>query len=701
MAGLKLQCPVEMVRIRNLSGMFSHLFAGILVFTVWRIFGMPFPATLGRLIPLAWITGGLLYGKGTIPRTTLPLLAIFLLTALFWRTAEGMEVVITSTALIGLFPGLIAISKKRLGILRAIIPILPLLILIVPFSGDEPHHATITEQMVNPGEGKFGNLTYQIGDPSSEINHHMKYYPALMIPGYWMGVPGVRLMNILFALFAAFLLEKLLRKRGYEHSAFIAFLGLILFPGVGVLGLVYPGWLVIALFLFALMKSDEKYGLLRIFLIALVITAVKFRFAAFGLGLIAARFLETPGRKKYKILLVTIAGIALILALDIFLFDGRFAMVRYGNSEFLKTIVANLYFRLHTIAFALVSSILDIEGGLFFRAPWIILAFAGLPALKKEHPRLFLYLGIPTLFYVLTLLVWVPTDWHGLPTPVGRMMLPVLPLFLASAGMLLRTRGAKLLIWLSILISVLNIVHPVLRFNDADGTDVMITELTGINSNITQYLPSMIRPDPLIYGAWILIFALLVYVVAKKKSGIPYILLAIVVFLGAASEWDKSVWEAEDIPTEYRPHCILYGKRDPLNRKFWIFSLERMLYLSGSDDIVTLPLKDSDADSITVSIDYIPFARKGAENTPGISLSCGGKTVYVIEPAVPYDSPDWLKFISGGRREFEYAPEFVRKVSINVTLPRSGTCDSLVIMTTEIPDNYFGEGIYLDRIEIH
>ena len=693
--------PITMVRQRDFTGMLFHLFSGVLIFTIWRVFGMPFPGTLGRLIPLAWFIGGLLYGKGRIPRMTMPLLCVFLLTTLFWRTAEGMELIVTSTALLGLFPGMLEISKKRLGILRAVIPLLPMLILLVPFSGDEPHHATITEQMVNPGAGKFGNLTYQIGDPSAEVNHHMKYYPALMIPGYWLGVPGVRMMNVIFALFAAFLMAKLLRERGYRHSSYIAFLGLILFPGVGVLGLVYPGWLVIALFLFAITKSDEKHRLFFIFLIALVVTAVKFRFAAFGIGLIAACFLETRGMKKYKILLTAILGIALLLAMDIFIFNGRFAMVRYGNSEFLRTIVANLYFRPHTILFAILSSVLDVESGLLFRAPWIILAFAGLPALKKRHPRLFLYLGLPTLLYVLTLLIWVPTDWHGLPTPVGRMMLPTLPLFLASAGMLLESRSAKLLIWISILIAVVSIVHPVLRFNDADGTDVMITELMGVGSNISSYLPSMIRPDILIFGTWILIFALLVYLSARKIRGVPFILLAIIVFLGASSDWDKSVWEAEDIPTAYRSDCILFGKRDPLNRKFWIFSLERMLYLSGVDDIVSIPLPDSDKDSISVTIDYIPFAGEDAVAVAGISVSCGNRIVEIFEPVIRQESPDWLDFITGGRRELEYTPPYIESVTVNTVLPRTGTDDTLIITTTEISNNYSGEGIYLDRIEIH
>ncbi len=106
------------------SGMIFHAASSVLIFFIWRITGMPSPGLLGRLIPLSWLITALLYGKGGIPRLSIYLLAVFTVFSLFWTVDTGFEVIVAACGLMGIFPGLLALSSRRFGIILALLPLI-------------------------------------------------------------------------------------------------------------------------------------------------------------------------------------------------------------------------------------------------------------------------------------------------------------------------------------------------------------------------------------------------------------------------------------------------------------------------------------------------------------------------------------------------------------------------------------------------
>ncbi len=674
-----------------------HAAGGAALLLAWRLTGMPYPGSLGLLVPLAWILTGLLSWRERVSPFSAALLGLFLASSVIWRTDPVVSLLAMALAAGGLMPGLLAVARGKPGPVPAVLPLLPLAILLTPFSGDEPIHATLTERLVAPGAGEFGNISHQIGDPTPGVTHHQYYYPALMVPGYPLGVPGVRAVNALMAMAAGFLFLLLLRKERLEERRLAVFLALAAIPGFGILGVVYPGWAALLVFIAGLLLRERKGGLVILLLVSVALASIKFRFLGLGVGLLLVRFLETGGRRKWAILLGTVGLVAGVLLLDRFLLDGRYFWIRYGNSEFLRALVANVVYRGHEVALAVLSSLVDAEGGLVWKAPWVLLGLAGIPALARRHGRLFLWLLVPTLVYCLTLFVWVPTDWHGMPTPHGRMLLPVVPLLAAAAAMRSREPGGRLLVGLSLAVTALCLVAPGLRFNDADGTDVIATALLGPLSPVHGALPSMVRPELLPFLAWSLAAALAVWLLATGRRGTGALLVASAIVLGSVHAGTSHEWEAEDLTYDLREHCRLYPKNtDPLFRKFWLGSRELMLYLSEDIDRVTLPLPPGEGDSSTVRLELISmFVRE----IPGIRVSCATGTDSLRLASELIFPPQWLEFIMGRFPDLDRSVENFRMLELEFGFPAWPPGDTLVIEPlTDSTGGIQNQGIYLDRI---
>ncbi len=677
------------------SGAMFHIAAAISIFAVWRLLGMPAPGSLGRLIPLSWLITGLIFGKGRASKLSSLLLTIFLVLSLLWAVSTTVEVLAVSFGVMGVFPGLLAVSRKKAGILRAMVPLIPLIVL-VPFVGDEPHYVTITEDFVSPGAGEFGNMRHQQGDPSESIPHHQIFYPLMMIPGYPFSIAGVRGMNLLFALIAVMILSGIYRKNGLNDWKYLSILALLLIPGSATLGLVFPGWVALLFFLLCVRMSDSPRRTFWVLCVAFILVLIKIRFVGVSAGLLIALIISSEGKRKIMFP-AALAGLVILgLLADLIILDGRIFWVRYGNISFLKTVIINPVFRFPEVLLAAGASLVDSESGLLWKAPWILAGLAGLPLLRKKHPDLFLWLGLPAIFYFLFLMIWSINSWAGMPAPSGRILLPIMPVFLASLGCMLKDRNVRLLVWVSLGISAIYFAYPVLRFNHADGTDTLFNLICGQYSSVTEWIPSLVRLNVPVFLSWLVIAGMLIWMIAKRNRFTGTVIIAIVFILVCIAGQKRTAWEAEDIPSEYRSYCSIYPETNySESRIFWLFTREKMLYMSSYEDVVYLPLPSDCGDSVRLEIS---FRSLQSGPIPGIELSCGDfrDSIYISSEVL--EKPEWFVFFRDD--QLDRRPENLEEIHTEFILPVDDNTEIVRISPLNVGHEY-GEmhGIYLDRIE--
>ena len=676
------------------SGALFHIAAAISIFIVWRLLGIPAPGSLGRIIPLSWFITGLVFGKGRTSGLSSLLLSVFLALSMLWAVSHVIEVLAVSFGLLGIFPGLLAVSRKKAGLLRSMVPLIPLIVLI-PFGGDEPHYATITEDFVSPGAGEFGNMHHQTGDPSERISHHQIFYPLLMIPGYPFSVAGVRGMNLLFTLIAVLILSWIFRKNGLKNWKYLSVLGILMIPGSSILGMVFPGWVALLFFLFGVRMAESRQRTFWILCVSFILVMIKIRFVGLSAGLLIALIVSTEGKKKIMFP-AAIAGLVILgLLADLIVLDGHIFWVRYGNIAFLKTVIIQPVYRFPEILLAACSSFVDIESGILWKAPWIIAGLAGLPLLRKNFPDLFLWLGLPAILYLFTLVFWSTNAWAGMPAPSGRMLLPLMPVLLASLGCMLKDRRVDFLIWMSLGISAIYFVYPVLRFNRADGTDALVSLLGGQYSNVSEWIPNAVRFNLSIFAGWLALTGLSVWLLIKRTRhsaiilGIPLLLVAFV------SGQNRIAWEAEDIPSEFRTYCSIYPESINIeDRLLWLFSREKMLLMSNPEDAVVLPIPDNHDDTIRV---FIALRSLQSGPMPGIELSYGNFRDSIYASSGIMEIPEWIG--SEKSKELEHSPENLEEILVQFSFI-ADTTDTIRLSPLSVGDEY-GEkhGIYLDRIE--
>lgn len=656
---------------------------------------MPSPGVLGRLIPLAWLITAIVYGKGDRPAASVQLLGISLLLCLFWAAAPGMFIISSSSALLALFPGLMKVSRRRLGLLMAVIPLAPMVLVLVPFTGDEPHYARITEELFPGGAGRFQEYQHQAGDPGEGFRHHQSLYPALMLPGYPGGMTGIRLMNMLFALGALTVLSRTLRDSGFRKWRELSLLGLLTMPGSGVMGLVYPGWLAVAVFVSAVYMFLRGRRSIWILAAAGALVLIKIRFAGLSLGLLLALLLEYRGRRRATIALLLLSIAAAGLLFDLVFLGGRVFWVRYGNIEFLRTVLVQPLYRSSHLLLALFSTLLDIESGLLWKAPWVLAGLAGLPALRRERRDLFRWLGLPGLLYLLVLIYWTGMNWSGMPTPAGRMLLPLLPLLLASLGMVLKRAGVRVLVWVSMAAGAVYYCHPLLRMNHADGTDALASSLSGAAGSLTGWVPSAVRFSLPVFLVWALVSAVVVWMIARSSGKTGYILAAGFGLLCLAGGTPGNRWEAEDIPASMKDFCQFYPREtEPEHRKYWMFSTQRMLRLHREEDAVRIPVHRDLGDMAEVEITYRSL---GEGRGPGIRLTCGGWSDSLFSISNMQDPPDWTTRIR--EASLERRPENLRELRWSLEMPVTADTLLIEVIPAAGPDHDL-HGIYLDAVTL-
>ncbi len=578
---------------------------------------------------------------------------------------------------------------------RALLPLIPMILLLVPFTGDEPHYASITEDLISAERGRFSEFSSQIGDPVGNYTHHQSFYPALMIPGYYFSVPGLRGMNILYAIVALMLMSMVFRDSGFKNWKKLAVIGFLLVPGCSVLGLIYPGWLALAVFLSAVHASIRSKSSIWVIAAAIILVFVKFRFIGISIGLLAALVIESKGRRKLMLPVTLVCLVVAGLLIDLFILNGRVFWVRYGNIEFIKTIFMQPLYRTPELLIAAGSALVDIESGLLWKAPWVLAGLAGLPLLKRENRKLFIWLGLPALIYFLILIYWTISDWSGMPTPSGRMLLPLLPVLLASLGIMLKRKGVRILVWASLGISAVLFTHPVLRFNHADGTDALVSRIFGPSSSIIEWVPSAVRFDIPLFAGWVIFSAVIVMLLARKSRYTEYAFVSAFLVFCLFGGLEKKSWEAEDLPSEYRSCCTMYpAETDPYSRKFWFFTRERMLRLSRSEDAVILPVPETAGDSLKLTIFHRSLQ---SGSVPGIEISCGEWRDSVYASSEVMQAPRWVTIMKDIK--LPLMPENLQEIRSEFIIPINNCGESIRIKPLGV-EGSLGRfhGIYLDRI---
>lgn len=690
---------------RERTGSLLSLAAAAGVFLAWRVLGMPQPGGMGRLLPLTWALAGLLLGRRDLPRTSVVFLVGFAVLAPFW--AVGQPVFLLASG--SLAAGALALAAAgaeggRLRLALALLALAPLLIVSVPFTGDEPHYAALAESVITDMDlDETNNLNYsdpaigvsiQSGSLSGSVSHHQPLMSLLVAPGLPGGAAGMRTVSILLAVASALALRAVLRRAGCRRAGLAAFLSAALMPGLGVLATLYPGWVAVGLLCAGAWGGIRggRAGIWTLGAAMVLLPLLKLRFAPVSAGLLAAWVVYASPKVRIRTLTAAAVLVVLGLAADRFALGGRLFWIRYGNMTSLLAITHRTSAMLGDILLAPVHALLDGEIGLLFKAPWTAAALAGLPKLWRTRRRAVVWLGLPALAYLLVLFVWLPRTWHSMPTAAGRMMLPVLPLMAASGwSLLLGGSRRRLLLMASLAVAGIYAAAPQLRFNLADGTDALLTALGGAKA--AGLLPSMIRPSAMALGASVCGLIMVLLAVSRRPERTPHAAAAAVALLLLAGSGGGFAWEAEDLSAGMRRGCGLYpATPDPLARYFWFGGQQRLLRMAHPLDRVALPVPP-DADTVELAI----TGRGLAEGGVRVLAACGGpEKAFLVESSL-MDPPAWVRGVRRGRvRRVEMTPGNLRDTTVAITLPVSS--DSAVI---RLERGYAEpEGLYLDRLEV-
>lgn len=634
-------------------------------FLVWRLTGMPSPGWAGRIIPAAWLIAGILSGKMKAGRLEAVIFAGFTIASISWMTAPGAFPVAALAASTGLVAWSIRVVSEKGGrVIPAVLPVLALGLLTAEVNSDEVRFAEIAAGVTGIESSRFGSMNMRSGDIDPSTGHHTMLFPVMLSPGLLAGDWGLRIIPVIICIVAVALLAKL---SGPGPAAAAA----LLYPGFSILGLAMTGWLATGLFTAYLLISRNRRSLVPALAIALLLVALKMRYAGLAAGIVAAEYVCSGKRRGKWILplLIAGAGFALILA-DRFLLGGELFWLRYGNIEMLRTVWVNLFVRTGTTLSSMGWSLVDPEAGLFFRAPWVIPALYGLGRAASRRKDLFLRAVIPAVLYWLVHVIWTATSWHGLPAPAGRMFVPMIPLFALGMSEAWNSRASRVLIAVSAVFTALVIAYPPARANFADGTDTVMSAI-GASTGISMVHHSGF----MLSGALVLFSAVLVLAGEGRR---PMVRL-VPVLLAAALLYslEGSVLQAEDLSADAVSCAPLYpSDPDPVIRSMWLGSRERMLQLSSPEHSLTLNLQSIEDDTLMIT----------ASSAGGL-IAVNGDTIKVETPLM--ELPAEYRLI--GRREApDDRPE--NRHMTDILLPVEPGARAVIV------SHAGGEPVFLDRI---
>ncbi|MFO7627549.1 MAG: hypothetical protein R6V62_09845 [Candidatus Fermentibacteraceae bacterium] len=585
---------------------FACLAAGVWVFLVWRLAGMPDPGGMGRLLPLSWVICSLLsYGCGKSVPAALSM-ALFTIFSLFWRVIPWGWQGAAASAVSGLLVMGFAMAGQRMGIIRAILPVAFLMIATVPFTSDEVRFAEIASDITGTDGYSF---EARPGDPAPGDSHHTRVYPLILAPGTFFGPVGIRIMGLLPLIGCLLMLRVLLTRGGMPSPGMTAVMAALLMPGFTLLGPALSGWTAAAaICAFALLPGGRR-GFWGTLLLSGFLIALKMRYAGAAAGMFVCWYLENNHgcRRRILIPLAVLGLVAMLLVIDRFLLNGGVLWVRYGTAETLTAIGMNLFKRPSMLLRSAFEMLLDVEAGLLPKAPWVIAAMAGMPLFRKSGGKLFGRLALPAFFYIAVHLVWSGESWHGLPSPATRIFLPLVPLLAASLAMVLERKTSRLLIGLSVGVSSLLASVPVSRFNLGSGTDNLMRLIDAASQGV-----SMVRHSEAVLLFWTLVaFVAFLLVRHDRDTGLKALLAGGALALAIPPHPGRM--EAEEAGPLFAHGAMIYPMNpDPGERTHWFFSKQRTLVL------------DHPAQRLYIPCGRLTFRASGE---PGAMLVIGGDTI--------------------------------------------------------------------------
>ena len=690
----------------RMQGLIGHAGGAAALFLGWRFFGLPSPGLEGRLIPLCWLLAGAVAPGARFSKAAAGALLGSVLCFAFWRAGPAVTMAARVLPVAGLFPAMIHSARYRAGLLLSAVPVAPLVILLVPFTGDEPTNAALAQSIIVDHDldtsnnmrqmDRWSPVRLEIADQPG-LSHHMPLFAVLISPGLPFGAAGIRAVCILLSVAAGYAFLALLRKARAPDPSLWALAGLLLLPGAGVFGLAYPDMTAAGLLAAGALLSRGRNGFVAACAVTLLLAALKLRFAPAGVGLMVSTVLERSRRGRLMLSAGAVLLLAAVLSADHFLLGGRLFWLRYGNVEALRLISYRTFDSLPSMAAAPFWMLFDSEAGLVWRAPWVLLAPAGYAAFRARAPQVSRSLLLASVLYIVTILLWLPDTWHSMPTASGRLFVPLLPLLAACAAF--AGRGGRPLLLLSAMPSAFALSMPILRFNLFDGIDRVFDQLgPSLAQTLAGAFPAMLRPDALQAVCWAASGAVLIILAygGRRTATVGFAAACLVAAGALAPRLRPLSWEAESLPPDYRLGCSQYpGSVDPTERMAWPGSQEPLLRLSTEDDAVLLPVPPG-RDSIRVEVSI----RAVSDGDPArMEIICGAADTSIAVPARLAPVPGWLTAVRHGRIQRREVPEAVAETTLVVRLPARGMLLALRC-GRPLPTGPL-EGIYLDRIRIY
>ena len=429
---------------------------------------------------------------------------------------------------------------------------------IYHITGDEPHYLTIATSLIRDGDLEIFNnyrdkdylpfYPWHLGDPRDPEDMHALYgtggnlyskhsigLPLMIVPAMWLGGHGLAIgfMMALSALLSTELWRLALdvttsQSEASSHTGRwrvgIAtatwFLVVTASPLLFYSDQFYPevpGALLVAVALRALLPNTlGTASFVRLALVVSLLPWFHLRYIPIATviatwGLIRWVFPGGSGpRPDRKVvhgstrnwtgailgtLIVAVAGGSLI-TLDMRLFGGIPAVNDYGSVS------------LSNIPAGALGLLLDRQYGLLTYGPVYLLALYGLLALPGQ---LGWVRSAPMLTLLISYFAFIASFsfWFGAFSPPSRMLVPVMPIFVAGLAVALhRWHGWRMTI-AAIALALADwaiiaqlIAVPRLRYNYWDGKSVLLAYLSQVwETDITQVLPTFVVPEQASY-AW-------------------------------------------------------------------------------------------------------------------------------------------------------------------------------------------------------
>ena len=448
---------------------------------------------------------------------------------------------------------------------------------IYHITGDEPHYLTIATSLIRDGDLEIFNnyrdkdylpfYPWHLGDPRDPEDMHALYgtggslyskhsigLPLLIVPAMWLGGHGLAIgfMMALSALLSTELWRLARDVTGSQSEASLHqgrwsgviatatwFLVVTASPLLFYSDQFYPevpGALLVTVALRALLPSTlGTASFVRLALVVSLLPWFHLRYIPIAAviatcGLVRWAFPGLSGpRPDGKVvhgstrnwtaailgtLIVAVAGGGL-LTLDMRLFGGIPAVNDYGSVS------------LSNIPAGALGLLFDRQYGLLPYGPVYLLALYGLLALPRQ---LGWVRSGPMLTLLISYFAFIASFsfWFGAFSPPSRMLVPVMPIFVAGlAAALHRWRGWRMTI-AAIALALADwaiiaqlIAVPRLRYNYWDGKSVLLAYLSQVwETDITQVLPTFVVPEQASYvwAAWAMagIFGIFVLITTRR-----------------------------------------------------------------------------------------------------------------------------------------------------------------------------------------